>query len=90
MIKKALFLIALFASLMACDNEIDLNADYEDTTVVFGLLNANADTQFVRITRTFLEDGQSAIDLAQDANRLFYNNIDVKLTHVQIGPCLDN
>jgi len=72
-------LILLTACFVACDNEVELNAEYEDTTVIYGLLNANKDTQFVKVNRAFLEDGVSAIELAQQSDRFFYDSLDVTL-----------
>jgi len=75
-------LFYLFVALMvlaSCDNEVDLNADIEDTTVVYGLLDISEDTQFVKINRAFLEDGANAIQLAKETDRLFYDNLDVKM-----------
>jgi hypothetical protein len=46
--------LAVFSS---CETEVDLTAPYASTTVVFGLLDPQADTQFVKITKTFLGDG---------------------------------
>ena len=46
--------LAVFSS---CDTDVDLTAPYASTTVVFGLLDPQADTQFVKINKTFLGDG---------------------------------
>ena len=40
-----------------CSTDIDLTAPYERTPVVFSLLEAEKDTQWVRINRTWLGDG---------------------------------
>jgi hypothetical protein len=40
-----------------CSTEVDLNAPYERTPIVFGLLETAVDTQWVRINRTWLGDG---------------------------------
>ena len=45
------------AALTSCDTNVDLTAPYASTTVVFGLLDPQADTQFVKINKTFLGDG---------------------------------
>lgn len=82
---KISLLLVIALSIFSCDNEIDLNAEFVDTPVVFGLLNAGSDTQLVRITRGFLKDGESAIDLAQDVNNLYYDSLKVQLTHIQNG-----
>lgn len=79
-------LILLFAfAITACDNEVDLTAEYEDTTVVFGLLNVNSDTQFVKVNRAFLEKNTNAITLAKDTNQLFYSNAVVSLLDESTG-----
>jgi hypothetical protein len=43
---------------------VDLNAPYQSTTVVFGLLDPVADTQWIKINKTFLGDGNN-LDYAQ-------------------------
>lgn len=44
-------------ALGACSTEVELNAPYDRTPVVFGLLDAKQDTQWVRINRTWLGNG---------------------------------
>jgi hypothetical protein len=55
------FLIAFSAAvvLAACETEVDLNAPYKSTTVVFGLLDPTADTQWVKVNKTFLGEGNN-------------------------------
>ena len=85
MLKNILFVFLALSILTACDNEVDLNAEFEDTTVVYGFLNTSVDTQFIRINRAFLEDGKNAIELAQESDRLFYESLDVRLVDRSIG-----
>ena len=47
-----------------CSTEVDLTADYRSIPVVYGLLEMDADTQWVRINRTWLGDGNQ-IEAAQ-------------------------
>ncbi len=74
-----LLIIALGLTLFACDNEVDLSADFEDTTVVYSLLNVYDSVQYVKVNKAFLKDGENAIDLAKDADNLFYEGLDVRL-----------
>jgi hypothetical protein len=82
---KNSFLITICLILSSCDNEIDLNTDYVETTSVYSLIDAFADTQYVRISRTFIEDGVSAIELAKDPDRLYYDSLKVSLVHMESG-----
>lgn len=81
-ISALLIFSALFHS---CDNEVDLNAEFKDTPVVFGLLDAGSDTNYIRVTRGFLKDGENAINLAQDPSLLYYDSLNVNLTQVDNG-----
>ncbi len=45
--------------LQACETEVDLNAPYKSTTVVFGLIDPAADTQWVKVNKTFLGEGNN-------------------------------
>ncbi len=72
------FLILSIASLLvfsACENDIDLTGEYIEAPVVLGLLNYNSDTQFVRISKTFLEKGGNAIELAKDPQQFLYDTL---------------
>lgn len=59
---KKLFVFVLCAALLvACSTEVELNAPYKSTTVVFGLLDAQADTQWIKINRTFVGEGNNLL-----------------------------
>lgn len=46
---------------VSCSTKVDLNADYKATTIVFGLMDPDQDTQFVKINRTWLGDGDNLL-----------------------------
>ena len=49
--------ILLAATWWGCSTDVDLTAEYQSIPVVYGLLEMEADTQWVRINRTWLGDG---------------------------------
>ena len=54
--KKLLLSFSLLAVMLgfnACSTDVDLYADYKDIAVIYGLLNATEDTNYVRINRAF-------------------------------------
>lgn len=53
----AFAVIALFFT--SCETDVELNAPYKSTTVVYGLLDPVQDTQWIKINRTFLGDGNN-------------------------------
>ena len=80
MLKKTPYLLIVLAVfLLSCENEVELTTDFEEKTVVYGLLDQSQDTQFVKINRTFLEPNTNAIQLAKDPSNLVYDNLTVNL-----------
>lgn len=68
---KKLFLSFIFLIIMAfvcsCNTKVDLYADYKDVTVVYGLIDVTADTNFVKIVRAFSGSNDNPIDAGQVA-----------------------
>ena len=63
--KKLLFSLSLLAGLIgfnACTTDVDLYADYKDIPVIYGLLTATEDTNFVRINRAFSGSNETHIN----------------------------
>jgi hypothetical protein len=62
MISRSSDLLLLFSTLViillsSCETEVELLAPYDETPVIYGVLDYTADTQFVRINKTFLGPG---------------------------------
>ena len=63
--KKIFFSLLLLAGLIgfnACSTDVDLYADYKDITVIYGLLNATEDTNYIRINRAFSGSNEQHIN----------------------------
>lgn len=69
--------IVLALGISACDTEVDLIAPYKSTTIIIGILDYTADTQLVRINRTFLGPGDVAL-YAQTKDSVEYNPAEVE------------
>lgn len=65
--------------LSSCSNKVDLYCDEGETTVVYAMLDASADTNFFKITHSFIGN---VTELAQnyEANNYKYDEIEVKFT----------
>lgn len=72
--------------LTSCENEVDVNANWKDVPVVFGLLDPDSLTQYIRVSRVFLGEGD-ALQYAQIPDSLYYNpeDIEVKVTETING-----
>lgn len=66
----ALIITGLYSS---CETDFELNAPYEKTAVIFGFLEISADTQYFRIQKTFLGEGDALLFATEEDSALFDN-----------------
>ena len=81
----AVFMLAAIFTLglTRCTTDVDLTAPYVSIPVVFGLLDAEADTQWVRINRTWLGDGdQTQIALISDSSEYETSRLSTRFVEV--------
>lgn len=79
-----IFLFLLSSAVFnSCSNEIDVLGNYEETAVVYGLLDAGQPMQFIKINKTFMNPGNRAVDVAKIADSLFFDTL--KPTLLEIG-----
>ncbi|MCB0762941.1 MAG: hypothetical protein KDC12_15555 [Flavobacteriales bacterium] len=51
----------LAAIVISCSTKVELNAPYRPVTLLFGLLDSKQDTQFIKINKTWLGDGDNLV-----------------------------
>ncbi len=61
-----------------CSNDVNLNADYKDITIVYGLLNPQQDTQFIKINKAFLPKGEVE-EKAEQYSPHYYEDLEAYL-----------
>ena len=79
---KRLYIILclpLAALLFACSTDIDLYAEYEEKPVIYGLLDSNADTNFIKINRTFYVRGDAYQVAANPDSSNYPGKLDVRM-----------
>lgn len=80
----------LWLSLLAilsfqCSNEFDLVADWKDIPVVYALLSQSDNVHYIRVEKAFLDKETSALEVAKNADSLYYDNAIVQLERVETG-----
>ena len=80
MMKGRIFISGLFLALLvaACSTKVELYSYDGDTTIVYAILDPNADTNFFKITKSFLGN-VNELGYNYEANNYNYDEIDVKL-----------
>lgn len=78
--KRYSLILTLFAFVFlfqACSTDVDLYADYKDITIVYGLLDPNLDTNYIKINKAFLGDANVISQIADSCN--YPGKLDVRL-----------
>ena len=68
---------------LSCETDFNVNAEWQEVTVVFGLLDQSDPKQYIRINKAFLGN-ESAIVMASIADSINYNpeDIEVKIARI--------
>ncbi|HRI28959.1 MAG TPA: hypothetical protein PK715_12940 [Chitinophagales bacterium] len=56
-----------------CSTDFEIATDWEEITIVYGLLDAGQQTQYIRINKAFLSKNTSALEIAPIADSLYHN-----------------
>ncbi len=80
-----LLLLALASILVSCSTDIDLYADYKQVPIIYGLLDANADTNFIKITRAFYVEGDAYQAALNPDSSNYPGKLDVRLVEFRNG-----
>ncbi len=78
MFKRILFIFVVVITSWQCSNDLPVNAEWKDIAYVYGVLDPNLDTQFVRIGKAFLGDLPPA-EMAGVSDSFYYDNIEVDM-----------
>lgn len=79
------FVIWALIGLQSCANDIEIFTDYQENAVIYGLLDLQSNTQYIKVGKAFLNPNTSAKDVAQISDSLYYEDIIVKLIEEQTG-----
>ncbi|MBL6874132.1 MAG: DUF4249 family protein [Flavobacteriales bacterium] len=68
----------------SCETDFDVNAEWDDVTVVYGLLDPNNEIQLIKINKAFIGAGD-AIQMASVSDSLNYtpSDLDVKIYRIR-------
>jgi hypothetical protein len=74
-----LIIAALNLFYSSCSTDIDINADWKETTIVYGLLDPTNQVHYIRIHKAFLDPERSAFEIAKIKDSLYYDNLSVEI-----------
>ncbi len=84
--KKNITLLFIVTFLLpSCSTDFDLTSDWKDIAIVYGLLDKDANFNYVRIEKAYLDPKTSALTIAQIPDSLYYDSLTVSLLEFNNG-----
>lgn len=79
----SIFSLVLIVFLSACKDDVQIEGAPIESAVVIGLLNQYETTHYIKITRTFIGDGEtSALDIAKIPDSSYFDQVDVTIQEI--------
>ena len=69
---------------LSCKTDFDINAPYKAIPIIYGLLDQSKDTQFVKINKSFIGDGNN-VDYASINDSLLFSNVSARVEQYAPG-----
>ena len=77
-------LICLFLYMLSsCSEKVELVGNFEETAVVYGLLDQADTLHYIKITRAFIGPG-NALEIAQIADSSYFTNVDATISELSL------
>jgi hypothetical protein len=80
---KLLLFIFITAGIVSCKTDFEVNAPYEKVPIVYGILEQNVDTQFIKINKTFL--GTDNLNYSHINDSMLFNNVTARVEQYTNG-----
>jgi hypothetical protein len=77
-ITSYLFLLTTYLLLPSCETDFDVTGDWKEIPVVYGILDKNDATHYIRVNKAFLGD-EDAFTMAAENDSINFSNLTVKL-----------
>lgn len=77
--------VFLAYTLISCDQEIDLTADWENIPIVYGLINQGDTAHYIRVEKAFQDQDGNAFLAALEPDSIYYSEATVRLLNLTKG-----
>lgn len=84
-LKSTISFLLLLLFFGSCSTDVDIYADYEDITIVYGLMDSSDDTTFLKITKAFLGPGNALIFATNPDSSNYNYKLNVNMIGIENG-----
>ena len=69
----------------ACDNELEVAADWKEIPIIYGVLDPTDEVNYVRIQRAYLDKNTGALTFTSILDSIYFDTLDVSITEFLNG-----
>ncbi len=84
--KKLLLPFLALLITASCSTDFDINGEWQEITIVYGLLNQNEDTTFLKINKAFLGDDNALYMATIADSSSYFNDLEVNIEEWTVNP----
>jgi hypothetical protein len=87
--KNLLLIVTTLIFFISCSTDFEVNAPWEDKTVIFGMLDQSDSVQYIKINKAFLGE-DNAFDMAAVSDSVNYDQLTVTLQRIRDDEVLES
>lgn len=74
-----LFILVVLSSVFfpACSTDFEIAAPWQEISIVYGLLNASQETQYIKVNKAFLSETTNALDIAAVSDSIYHTDAEL-------------
>lgn len=84
-LKISILFIATAILASSCKDDFTLIDSYKEIPIIYGFLSLNDTAHYIRVERAFVDKNKDAIEIAQIADSLYFEDINVQLVKKSTG-----
>jgi hypothetical protein len=84
--KNLFYLFCLSITIFSCSEELEVEAPFIETPIIFSLIEPKQDFQYFRVQKAFSGIVDNALTLAQDPKNIYYDSGEIELTLLIVDP----
>lgn len=81
--------VLLCAVIVGCESDFDLTTDWKEISVVYGMLDINESTHYLRVHKAFIDENVSGSDIALIADSAYHEG-EIQVDLIQLNPSGNN
>ncbi|MBI3233005.1 MAG: DUF4249 family protein, partial [Bacteroidetes bacterium] len=77
---KIFTIVVLMSLFFSCKNDLDVNEDFKEVAIIYGLLDIADSVHYIRVERTYQNgSGKGALVVASEHDSIYFDTLEVKI-----------